>query len=58
MEEILLEDPVNLSGHAGDSAIPKIAKSGSNLYVVWADFSNSEVFFKEVQIAELHSEVL
>ena len=37
---------VNLSNDVGDSAEPSIAKSGSNLYIVWQDFSNHDVFFK------------
>lgn len=37
---------VNLSNDIGDSAEPRIAKSGSNLYVVWQDYSNHDVFFK------------
>jgi hypothetical protein len=37
---------VNLSNDVGDSAEPSIAKSGSNLYIVWQDYSNHDVFFK------------
>jgi hypothetical protein len=37
---------VNLSNDVGDSAEPRIAKSGSNLYIVWQDYSNHDVFFR------------
>jgi len=42
------ESPVNLSNNPGDTENPKIAASGSNVYVVWADESpgNFEVLFK------------
>ena len=37
---------VNLSNDVGDSGDPRIAKSGTNLYVLWTDFSNQDVLFK------------
>ena len=37
---------VNLSNDTGDSRIPIIAKSGSNLYILWTDFSNQDIMFK------------
>ena len=42
------DSPVNLSNNAGDTENPKVAASGSNVYVVWADESpgNFEVLFK------------
>jgi hypothetical protein len=37
---------VNLSNDVGDSGLPIIAKSGSNLYILWSDFSNQDILFK------------
>ena len=37
---------VNLSNDVGDSGLPIIAKSGSNLYILWTDFSNQDILFK------------
>jgi len=39
--------PINLSNNAGLSQIPKIAMSGSNLFVVWQDFTpgNDDIFY-------------
>jgi hypothetical protein len=42
------KSPINLSNNPGDTENPKVAASGSNVYVVWADESpgNFEVLFK------------
>lgn len=39
--------PINLSNNSGLSQIPKIAMSGSNLFVVWQDFTpgNDDIFY-------------
>ncbi len=39
---------INLSNNAGESGRPRIAVSGSNVYVVWADHTpgNWDIFFK------------
>jgi hypothetical protein len=42
------EKTINLSNNNGESRVPQIAKSGSNVYVVWEDRSQGdrEIFFR------------
>jgi len=42
------EKTINLSNNNGESTVPQIAKSGSNVYVVWEDRSQGdrEMFFR------------
>ena len=46
--QTFLDTPIDLSNNAGDSANPRMAVSGSNVYVVWIDNSNGgdfDIFF-------------
>ena len=41
------DEPINLSQNEGPSAFPRVAVSGSNVYVIWYDYSpgQSDIFF-------------